>query len=116
MHILDTLHALQEKSPERDQHKILIGPWTHGRHTLVGAQGTEGMGNLSYPEALGVSDDYAIRFFDYHLLQKDNGWDDTSPVTYFQLGDDIWKTAEASLSLSLTLTLTLISTLTLTHD
>ena len=41
MGVLQTLRDLEARSEPtvRDQHKVLIGPWTHGRHTLVGLTG-----------------------------------------------------------------------------
>ncbi len=52
----------------RDQHKFLVGPWTH---TTVGL---ERVGDLDFPEAKGVSDSFTRLFFDYYLLGAKNGW------------------------------------------
>lgn len=69
----------------RDEHRLLFGPWTHSgidRST---------QGELEYPNAVGAANDAALLFFRYHLLDEENGWNETPVVRYYQLGADEWR-------------------------
>lgn len=74
----------------RDQHRLLMGPWVHGGHGTAYV-GSATQGQLSYPEGAGWSDSLAWNFFDYHLRNISNGWNSTSYIRYFQMGDDAWQ-------------------------
>lgn len=87
VNMFDTLRAM---SPVASQHRLLIGPWTHS-----GADnGALQQGDLIFPEAEGWSVSVAKEFLAYHLLGENNGWDASAPVQYFQMGDNIWLSAE----------------------
>lgn len=90
--MLDLFAGLQNNSPltVRNQHKIWIGPWVHGGNGAANP-GTATQGELSYPNAAGVSDSVALAFLDYHLLNKTNNWNTTAPVTYYQMGQNQWE-------------------------
>lgn len=73
----------------RDEHRFVIGPWTHK------AVGENAQGALNYPGAAGWSDSLARMYFDYHLRNIPNGWNATPYVQYFQMGDDVWLNSPA---------------------
>jgi len=77
----------------RDQHRFLIGPWAHGGFgpTQVG---TEQQGELFFSEAAGWSNDKAVDFFAYYLLDADNDWLGNSVYQYFQMGDMMWHNSD----------------------
>ncbi|MBI4519207.1 MAG: CocE/NonD family hydrolase [Gemmatimonadetes bacterium] len=67
--------------------RLLMGPWFHA-----------GQFNAS-PYASGRNDkfDHAgemIRFFDYHLRGIDRGFTADSPVRYYTMGDERWRSAD----------------------
>ena len=70
----------------RGQHRLILGPWLH---TGVGESQ---QGVLEYPDA---TDLYSteIRFWDYTLRGVPNGWDQEPVVTYYQMGENAWRTA-----------------------
>lgn len=77
-----------------EQHKLLIGPWAHGGFGQAQV-GSEQQGELFFPEAAGYSDEYALDFFDYHLLNAYNGWPANPSIKYFQMGDMEWRSSES---------------------
>ncbi|MEA1873018.1 MAG: CocE/NonD family hydrolase [Bacteroidota bacterium] len=87
---------LLENSPSEiaEQHKLLIGPWAHGGFGQAQV-GSEQQGELFFPETEGYSDEYAIAFFDYYLLNADNDWPNNPTVKYFQMGDMEWRSSES---------------------
>lgn len=90
LYMFDSLRAASGSSVQ-DQHRLLIGPWVHGgsgQATLGGAQ----QGDLSFPGAEGWNDTLALRFFDHHMRGISNGWNNTSPITFFQMGSNTWDT------------------------
>jgi putative CocE/NonD family hydrolase len=82
--LFDTLRAL---SPVAGQHRLLIGPWTHG------GLGRVPQGDLSFPEAENWDDIVGNQFFAHYLLGEDNGWEQTPFVQYFQMGENTWQEA-----------------------
>ncbi len=50
---------------------------------------------MEYPEAVSWSDSIALKFFDYYLLEKANGWEDSPYVQYFQMGENSWQTSDS---------------------
>lgn len=75
---------LNFKSPEN---KLLLGPWEHG-----------GVYNLSLSSAgLSSTNKYAeiLKFLDFKFKKEDTGWKDQKAVTYFTIGEDKWKGADA---------------------
>lgn len=90
--MIDFFQGIQTQSPTavRDQHRLVMGPWAHGGNGTAQV-GTANQGELSFPEAAGWSDSLANEFFDYHLLNDNNGWDQTDAVQAFLMGDNIWE-------------------------
>ena len=72
----------------REKHRLIVGPWLH---TGVGESQ---QGVLEYPNA---TDLYSteIRFWDYCLRGVSNGWDQEPVVSYYQMGENAWRTAPA---------------------
>jgi uncharacterized protein len=68
----------------RDKHKLLMGPWVHN------SVGAAFAGELSFSEAAGWSDSFALLFFDYYLLGAKNGYPLNKKYIYFQTGDNTW--------------------------
>lgn len=85
---LEFFNGLQEESPV-NEHKMLIGPWTHSGLTQAG------QGQLSYPDAASWCDSLTELFFEYYLLKENNGWENTPNLQYYQTGAQSWKTAES---------------------
>ncbi|MDA3911349.1 MAG: CocE/NonD family hydrolase [Bacteroidales bacterium] len=77
-----------------EQHKLLIGPWAHGGFGQAQV-GSEQQGELFFPEAEGYSDEYALAFFDYYLLNAYNGWLSNPTIKLFHMGDMEWRSSEA---------------------
>ena len=89
--MLQTFQELQNTSAPnvQDQHRLVMGPWVHGGSGTA-LVGSNLQGQLEYPGAEAWSDSLSFVFFDYYLKEIDNGWDQTPPVQYFQMGDDEW--------------------------
>lgn len=79
-------------SSVRDQQYLLVGPWVHGG-TGIAYVGSSIQGELTYPNAAGVSDDMAWDFLNYYLLDAVNGWDATPKMTYYETGSNQWLTS-----------------------
>jgi len=96
--VIRAFYDLRAKSAAavRQQHKLLFGPWLH---TEVGkAQ----QGQLTYPNAVGVPDSLALRFFDYYLRNISNGYDRDPIIRYYQMGSNDWRATSDWLALSRT--------------
>jgi predicted acyl esterase len=93
--MIDLFDTLRVASPAsvRDKHRLLMGPWAHGGSGSAYV-GSAQQGELSFPDAEGWSDSLAVVFFDHHLRGQSNGWDTTDHVTYFQMGEDEWRTSD----------------------
>ncbi|MEY4876095.1 MAG: hypothetical protein RL708_1244 [Bacteroidota bacterium] len=91
--MLPFFNELQTQSPVnvRSQHKLLMGPWVHGGHGTAQV-GSSLQGQLNYPNAVDVDDSLALLFFDYHLRNINNGWNNTAAVQYYQMGENTWNT------------------------
>lgn len=85
--VLASFDHLKTKSHPsvRDDHKLILGPWQH--MTLGQSQ----QGVLNFPNASGFSNTESIRFMEYYLLGKNNGWNQTENVQYYQMGEEQWK-------------------------
>jgi uncharacterized protein len=83
--MMELFGEFKDKSPAANDIKMLFGPWTHS------GIGEKNQGGLSYPNAEGWSDSLALMFYDYWLRGKQNGWNNRSDLTYYQMGDDEWK-------------------------
>ncbi|NND04975.1 MAG: CocE/NonD family hydrolase [Saprospiraceae bacterium] len=84
----DTLYSSSQEMV-RDQHRTLIGPWVHGGAGQANV-GSAVQGDLFFPEAEGFNTEFALEFFNYHLREQDNGWNNRARITYFQMGEDAW--------------------------
>lgn len=82
--------SLQANSSAASDQKLLFGPWVHGGFGQSSV-GTGQQGELFFPEAARWSDSLAMRFFNYWLLGVQNNWDQLDPVTYFQIGTNVWE-------------------------
>lgn len=79
----------------RDEQWLLVGPWVHGG-TGIATVGSSVQGELSYPNAAGVSNSMARDFLDYYLLDTPNNWQNTDMITYYEMGKDVWNTSNAT--------------------
>jgi predicted acyl esterase len=79
----------------QDEQWLLVGPWVHGG-TGAAYVGTTIQGELTYPNAEFVSDTMAWDFCQYYLLDTPNNWQNTAPITYYELGTNTWNTTTAS--------------------
>ncbi|MBL4862723.1 MAG: CocE/NonD family hydrolase, partial [Crocinitomicaceae bacterium] len=79
----------------QDQQWLLIGPWVHGG-TGAAYVGSSLQGELTYPNAEFVSDTMASDFFQYYLLDTMNNWENTDLITYYEMGNDVWLTSNAT--------------------
>ncbi len=86
--MLPFFNAIRTQSPlnVRDQHRLLMGPWVHS------GIGSTTQGELSYSSAAHKSDTMALAFFDYHLRSIANGWNTSTFVQYYQMGENDWQT------------------------
>ena len=94
--MIDFFNELRTQSPVnvQNQHRLLMGPWTHGGHG-TSSVGSANQGQLSYPAAAGWSDSLANVFFDYYLRNISNGWNTTPYIQYFRMGQDTWQNTAA---------------------
>lgn len=76
----------------RNQHRLLMGPWVHGGSGPAQV-GSAVQGQLTYTNAAHWNDSLALAFFDYHLRNIANNWNNTPYVQYYQMGDDAWQTS-----------------------
>ncbi len=79
----------------QDEQWLLIGPWVHGG-TGTAYVGSSNQGELTYPNAAGVCDDKALDFFAYYLLDSVNNWQNTAPITYYEIGSNQWNSTTAA--------------------
>lgn len=91
--VLEWFHAMREVSPAGGEQWMIMGPWTHGG-TGLSAVGTAMQGELFFPEAQNSNNLYARAFLDHYLLGAQNGWEQTAPVTYFQMGPNTWLSSD----------------------
>jgi predicted acyl esterase len=74
--MLEFFDLLKTQSPVavRDKHKLLMGPWSHGGSGAASV-GSATQGDWSFPNAAGMSDSLALKFFDYYLRgMTNNEW------------------------------------------
>ncbi len=88
--LLRYFEGIRTQSPDSiaEQHKLMMGPWAHN------TVGKLSQGELEFPAAQHVSEQYAQAFFDYHLLHAYNGWPSNPGIKYFQMGDMAWHETE----------------------
>lgn len=68
--------------------RLIIGPWDHGGKHYIGP--SVGFKKCEYDHNAEF-----LRFFDYHLKDKDTGIDVVPPVRYYTMGEEKWKSADA---------------------
>jgi predicted acyl esterase len=91
--MLQFFSAMQNgKQAVKDQHKLLMGPWVHGGHGTARV-GTANQGELVYANAENKNDSLSREFFNYYLRGIQNKWNEKAPVTYYNMGENIWKTS-----------------------
>ena len=92
--MIELFKGLQQHSTQnvKERHRLLIGPWAHGGFGPAQV-GTASQGELSYPNAAGWSDSLAKEFFDHHLRQVNNGWENSPEIQYYLMGENEWKIA-----------------------
>lgn len=74
----------------RNAHRLMMGPWTHDGIDKA----TQGI--LTFPSnATNVAGPAALRFFDHYLRGIENGQTATPTVSYYQMGENKWHTAES---------------------
>ncbi|MCE7933151.1 MAG: CocE/NonD family hydrolase [Chlorobi bacterium CHB2] len=73
----------------RNAHRLIMGPWTHD-----GVDKSE-QGILIFPDATGVANAAALRFFDHYLRGIENGQTASPPVSYYQMGENKWHAIES---------------------
>jgi len=83
-------HDIRNKSNTsvRNNHRFLMGPWTHS------GLGISKQGELEFPEAVNIPQNMSKVFFDFYLRGIENGWDSKPVISYFQIGENVWKTAD----------------------
>lgn len=80
----------------RNKHRLLMGPWSHSEIDNAN------QGDLMYNNAAGLADSLTRMYFDYHLENVNNGWENTPFVQYYQMGtnelksNDVWPPNEVS--------------------
>jgi predicted acyl esterase len=72
----------------RNKHKFLMGPWSHSD------LGLKNQGELEFPEAVDIPSNMSKEFFDFYLRDIQNGWEEKPVISYFQMGENIWKTTD----------------------
>jgi len=72
----------------RDQHRIVIGPWSHMMTELH-----RDLGPIDYgPKASENWVNLITRWYDWQLKEMDNGYADEPPVRLFVLNENRWRT------------------------
>lgn len=90
--MLTFFNALLQQSPVASQHKLLMGPWTHGGYG-ISQVGSIQQGELFFDNASKWNDSLSLRFFDFYLKNANNGWNNEPIVQYYQIGDNQWQQA-----------------------
>lgn len=85
----DVIRAFEDlktksNSKVRDQHKLIIGPWSHSKMDDLR------QGIWEFPEAVDYSTKVAKEFFDYYLLGAKNGYPIRPFVSFFEMGTNQW--------------------------
>lgn len=90
MDVLNAFEGLRTRGAAdlRTRHKLVMGPWTHS------GVGQSAQGVFTYPDATGIQDT-AIQFWDYTLRGLANGWEAKPAVSYYQMGENRWLSAES---------------------
>jgi putative CocE/NonD family hydrolase len=73
----------------RGGQRLVIGPWVHGG-APTNVSGEYGFGTRASSLAIDVQE-MTLRYYDYWLKGKDNGWADERPVRVFVMGENVWR-------------------------
>ena len=94
VNMLDFFNGIKTNSPAnvQHQHRLLMGPWVHGGNGIAKV-GTAIQGQLTYNNAAGWNDSLSLAFFDYHLRNINNNWQNTPTVRYYQMGSNTWESS-----------------------
>jgi predicted acyl esterase len=84
----------QSPANVRGKHRLLMGPWAHGGHSIAHV-GTANQGQLTYNNAAGWNDSLSLIFYDFYLRGIANGWEQTPIVQYYQMGEDTWQSTSS---------------------
>lgn len=79
----------------RDEQWLLVGPWVHGG-TGIAYVGSSAQGELNYPNAADMNNTMAWDFLNYYLLDTPNNWQATDLITYYETGENVWSTSNAT--------------------
>ncbi len=71
----------------RDQHRLIIGPWTHDTDNQGRKLGPRDYGS----EATASYHDHLLRWYDWRLKGRDTGIADEPPVKLFILNENRWR-------------------------
>lgn len=84
--VIRAFDDLQKRSDPsvRSKHKLLVGPWLHS------GIDRQDQGQLSYPNAVDVANEWALAFFGYYLRGENNGYPARRVVQYYALGSGGW--------------------------
>jgi predicted acyl esterase len=87
---LQAYYALRDSSDVsiRDEHKLLIGPWTHGE------LGRLDQGELTYPDAVDSVRMPSFRIFDYYLCNINNGYESEPRIRFYMPGTETWEATD----------------------
>lgn len=87
---MGTTEALElVKDYEPGKRKVILGPWQHSGNSCYDMHGVSFGSN-----ALRFDLDFLyFQWFEHHLKGVDNGVDKTSPVEYYTVSENQWKTA-----------------------
>ncbi|MGH7921401.1 MAG: CocE/NonD family hydrolase, partial [Candidatus Dormibacteraceae bacterium] len=80
-----------EKSPARDQQKLLVGPWSHVKTRFPHSRYAD---QEHGPDAAPDMDRIHLRWFDHWLRGVDNGVETSPAVQVFEPGTNVWRTAD----------------------
>jgi putative CocE/NonD family hydrolase len=89
----DLYTAIEDRGTDvvRDNQHMVIGPYAH----LTFGTGNEvGEKDFGSAPALDLGNDYLVPWFDRWLTEEGDGLASKSPVRYFQMGEDEWRTAD----------------------
>jgi uncharacterized protein len=80
--------ANHSDASHRDDHRLVIGPWTHA------GEGALEQGELEYPQALGSAHGAALAFFD-RWLRGIPPAEESPRVRWYEMGAERWHDGEA---------------------
>lgn len=73
----------------RDKQWLLVGPWVHGG-TGSATVGSANQGELTFTDAAYQNNYKALDFFNFYLLNIENGWEQTPLVNRYNTQNNEW--------------------------